>query len=456
MAGFPPSAADQVTLANWRKAPFNKWSFTHLRELIPSAAIANDPDDVAELPSAPVDFGGLEIELDGSRNTTSRRFLAETDTDGMIVLRDGRHGPRALRKPGMDMPRPRTFFASVTKSVLGRVAGVLAGSGVLATDRPVTEWIPEVAETAWAGASLRDLLDMRAGILFDEDYLATSGAIIEYRKAQGWDPLAPGEEPSDLRTWFRSLTEPDGSHGGAFHYVSPNTDLLGWVIERAAGRRYTDLVSELLWRPMGATADAYITVDRLGAPRAAGGMCATLRDLALVGQLVANRGHRDGRQIVPADWIDDILTGGDPAAWDAGDFAPYFPGMEAHYRSKWYVAPRRCPDGLRGGGLRPERLRRSGERNRDRQDVVAGASPRRAPHRPHHARRRRGDATSHGRLRPAPGSHWRRRIRAISPSLPAGANPAARASLPGRRGSSAAVVPPGSTESRFRVPRGSP
>ena len=334
MAGFPPSAADQVTLANWRTAPFNKWSFTHLREIIPSAAIANDPDDVAELPAAPLDLGGVEFEFDGSRYGLER-FLAETETDGMLVLREGgivheHYGP------GMDMATPH-FLASVTKSVLGLVAGVLAGSGFLATDRPVTEWIPEVAETAWAGATLRDLLDMRAGILFDEDYLATSGAIIEYRKAQGWDPLAPGEEPSDLRTWFRSLTETDGSHGGAFHYVSPNTDLLGWVIERAAGQRYPDLVSELLWRPMGATADAYITVDRLGAPRAAGGMCATLRDLALVGQLVANRGRRGGKQVVPADWIDDILTGGDLAAWEAGDFAPYFPGMEAHYRSKWYV-----------------------------------------------------------------------------------------------------------------------
>ena len=335
MAGFPPNTEGQVTLANWRKAPFNKWSFTHLRELIPSAAIANDPNDVAELPSAPVDFGGLEIELDGARYDLAG-FLAETDTDGMIALREGRVVLEHYGS-GMDAATPH-FLASVTKSVLGLVAGILAGRGVLATDRPVTDWIPEVAETAWAGAILRDLLDMRAGILFDEDYLATSGAIIEYRKAQGWDPLAPGEEPSDLRTWFRSLTEPDGPHGGAFHYVSPNTDLLGWVIERAAGRRYPDLVSELLWRPMGATADAYITVDRLGTPRAAGGMCATLRDLALVGQLVANRGRRgDGRQVIPADWIADIFEGGDAAAWDAGDFAPYFPGMEAHYRSKWYV-----------------------------------------------------------------------------------------------------------------------
>ena len=340
MAGFPPNAEGQVTLANWRTAPFNKWSFTHLRELIPSARIAADPGAVSEMPVASVDLGGVEFEFDGSRYDLER-FLAETETDGMLVLREGpivheHYGP------GMDAVTPH-FFASVTKSVLGLVAGILAGRGVLATDRPVTEWLPEVAGTAWAGATLRDLLDMRVGIRFDEDYLATSGAIIEYRKAQGWDPLAPGEEPSDLRSFFRTLTETDGPHGGAFHYVSPNTDLLGWTIERAAGRRYTDVVSELLWQPMGATSDAYITVDRLGAPRAAGGMCATLRDLALVGQLVANRGRCDGREIVPADWIDDILEGGDPAAWDAGDFAPYFPGMKAHYRSKWYVSHGEAP-----------------------------------------------------------------------------------------------------------------
>ena len=188
MAGFPPNAEGQVTLANWRKAPFNKWSFTHLRELIPSAVIANDPNDVAELSSAPVDLGGLEIELDGARYDLAG-FLAETDTDGMIVLREGRVVLEHYGS-GMGAATPH-FLASVTKSVLGLVAGVLAGHGVLATDRPVTDWIPEVAETAWAGATLRDLLDMRAGILFDEDYLATSGAIIEYRKAQGWDPLAP-------------------------------------------------------------------------------------------------------------------------------------------------------------------------------------------------------------------------------------------------------------------------
>ena len=336
MAGFPPEMEGQVTLANWRQPPFNRWSFTHVRELIPTAAIANDPAARAELPSVPVDLGGLAFDFDGAHYDLAS-FLAETETDGMLVLRAGEIVCERYGK-GMDAATPHILM-SVSKSVLGLLAGVLAGRGMLAVETPVTEWVPEVAGTAWAGATLRDLLDMRVGIRFDEDYLASSGPIIEYRKAQGWDPLAPGDEPSDLRSFFRSLTEPDGRHGGAFHYVSPNTDLLGWVLERAAGRRYPDLVSELLWRPMGATAPAYITVDRLGAPRAAGGMCATLRDLALVGQLVVDRGRGggDGAQIVPADWIGDLLEAGDPEAWNAGDFAPLLPGMEAHYRSKWYV-----------------------------------------------------------------------------------------------------------------------
>jgi len=86
---------------------------------------------------------------------------------------------------------------------------------------------------------------------------------------------------------------------------------------------------------MGAARSAYITVDRLGAPRAAGGICATVRDLALVGQLIANAGTRGGKQVVPRAWLDDIAAGGDPQAWSAGDFARYLPIVR--YRSKWYI-----------------------------------------------------------------------------------------------------------------------
>src|SRR5262245_31147016 len=316
MQGFPPASGSQVTLANWRTPPFSRWAFQHVRELVPSADIACDPASVRALAAAPVSLG-VEAEL------------AKTDTDALVVLHRGRLVcERYANGMGADTPH---ILMSVSKSMLGLLAGVLADKGVLDLERDVTHIVPELARTAYRGASVRQLLDMRAGILWDEDYHAVSGPIVEYRKSTNWNPLGPGEAPSDLRSFFGKLVAKDGNHGGRFHYVSPNTDLLGWVIERAAGARYADLMSELIWRPSGAERDAYITVDRLGAPRCAGGMCATARDLARIGQALV-----DGR-VVPAAWIDDIAANGDAAAWQAGPFVELFRAASMHYRSKWYV-----------------------------------------------------------------------------------------------------------------------
>jgi CubicO group peptidase (beta-lactamase class C family) len=134
---------------------------------------------------------------------------------------------------------------------------------------------------------------------------------------------------------FTSTCVRGAARTAASSTTSPrNTDLLGWVMERSAGRRYADLMSELVWRQMGAARSAYITVDRLGAPRCAGGMCTTVRDLARVGQLIVDRGTRGGMQVVPAEWIDDIVGNGDAEAWAAGNLAHYFPHRAMHYRSQ--------------------------------------------------------------------------------------------------------------------------
>ena len=221
--------------------------------------------------------------------------------------------------------------------MLGVLAGILAHKGKLDLSAPVTLYVPEMRSTAWNKATVQNVLDMRTGVLFDEDYEATSGAIVEYRKSTGWNPLGAGDTPSDLRSFFNQLTEADGPHEGRFHYISPNTDLAAWIIERATGTRFADLMSRHLWQPMGAEAAAYITLDRLGAPRAAGGMCVTVRDLARTGQLIVDGGLAGTTRVISPDWIDDLFTGGDTAAWAEGDFADYYPGRTMHYRNKWYV-----------------------------------------------------------------------------------------------------------------------
>ncbi|MCR9176938.1 MAG: beta-lactamase family protein [Alphaproteobacteria bacterium] len=336
MLGFPAAAGTQVTLANWRTAPYNRWAFHHVREIVASADIPNDPDAVLPLPSTPTDLDRLTV--DGAPFAT---FLNTTETDGLVVLHRGDLVFETYAN-GMDAFTPHILM-SVSKSILGLIAGILIEDGTLDPSAPVTSYIPEVMDTAYRGATVRHLLDMRAGVEFDENYLATSGAIIAYRKAQNWNPLEPGDAPTDLRSFYASMTAEDGPHNGRFHYVSPNTDLLGWVIERASGQRYADLVSERLWRPMGAERSAYITVDRLGAPRCAGGVCATVRDLARVGHLLLKDGSRDGHRIIPATWIEDLIAGGDPDAWNTGDFVDLFRGVPMRYRSQWYVKDGTAP-----------------------------------------------------------------------------------------------------------------
>ncbi len=334
MSGFPSTEADQVTLANWRTAPYLKWAFQHVREIVPSADIPNATGDLWKLASEPEDFASFRFEH-RDKPYSIDRFLSETDTDGLVILHRGKVVLEHYDN-GMTADTPHILM-SVSKSLTAAIAGILIEQGRLDPEQKVVSVIPELKDSVYSSAILRHVLDMRVGLDFDEDYLATSGPIIEYRKATNWNPLGPGERPSDLRTFFGSLKERSGPDGGPFHYVSTNTDLLGWILERASGIRFADLLSTLLWKPMGAQCSAYITVDRLGAPRCAGGICTTAMDLARVGQLIVQNGRRNGAPIIPAAWIEDVFGAGDPKAWAAGDLVAYFGDRPMHYRSKWYV-----------------------------------------------------------------------------------------------------------------------
>ena len=331
MQGFPPEAADQATLANWRTRPYCAWAFHHVREIVPAAPIRNTPSDVWALGT------GSPLMDEAAFDA----LLAPTKADAVVVLHKGAIAHERYNN-GMTENDPHILM-SVSKSMLGLLSGILADTGLLDISAPLTEYIPELEHTAYAGATVRQALDMRVGVFFDEDYFATKGPIVEYRKAANWNPLAAGETAMDLRGFQQLLTESDGPHEGRFHYVSPVTDLLGWLIERATGQRYADVMSQHLWQPLGAQEPGYITVDRIGGARAAGGMCVAARDLARVAQLILQNGKRRDQQIIPAAWISDIWRNGDKEAWNSGDMIDKFPGMPMHYRSKCYVRDTETP-----------------------------------------------------------------------------------------------------------------
>jgi CubicO group peptidase (beta-lactamase class C family) len=340
MPGVPPfPAGSLVTLSNWQDPPFNRWAFQHIRELIPSARISRGVGRPSRLPRAERDITGLRFRSAG-RELTVGEMLADTYTDGFLVL----HGGKIISEQYFNGMTPDTphLLMSVSKSIVGAVAGVLAGLDLLDVSAPVEKIVPELTGTSFQGATVQHLLDMRTGTHFDESYANLESDVRTYERVYLWRPDVPdatAQRPGDALAYYRTLHN-DGEHGGPFRYRSILTDVLGWVLEKAGGARLHDLIARLVWQPMGAEFDAEITVDAHGNAMADGGISATLRDLGRFGLLFAAGGAEPGRRrgVVPSAWIRDTIAGAadGPQSFDATGDAPGFPAG-AHYRNFWWV-----------------------------------------------------------------------------------------------------------------------
>jgi CubicO group peptidase (beta-lactamase class C family) len=335
MAGAPPFPTERlVTLANWQEPPFNRWAFQHVRDLIPTARIRRGDGPVWRLPRDERDLSSIRFRT-GRREMTVERLLADTWTDGFLVLQRG-HIVAERYFNGLT-PDTTHLLMSVSKSVTSMIAGVLAAREVIDVSSGVADIVPELAGTSFEGASIQHLLDMRAGTKFDETYDDPEADVRVYEQVYLWRPRDGRPLPADALGYFATLRN-DGEHGGPFRYRSILTDVLAWVLERASGIRLHELIAQELWQPMGAEFDAEITVDAHGNPMADGGICATLRDLARFGQLFLAGGRRGRRQIVPPWWIEDTIRGapdGATAFVEGDNPIGYLKG--AHYRNCWWV-----------------------------------------------------------------------------------------------------------------------
>jgi CubicO group peptidase (beta-lactamase class C family) len=197
----------------------------------------------------------------------------------------------------------------VSKSIIGCVCGVLADRGVIDLDAHLTDSIPELAGSGYEGATVRHVLDMRSGIAFSEDYLDTNAEVRQLEQVIGWAPRRTPDLPNSMYEWLATL-KAKTEHGGPFEYRSCETDVLGWVCERASGTRMPELLGEALWGPLGTEFDVDAGIDSAGAVLHDGGLAAALRDLARFGQLLADGGTVDGRRVLPSWWIEDSLRGG--------------------------------------------------------------------------------------------------------------------------------------------------
>lgn len=338
MAGFPSDPQTRVTLLNWQDPPFNRWSFQHLRELIPTQRIprGNGPVGPLRYHDRGLDTDAVAVHRASGEVLTLSQVLADTWTDAVLIVHDGKV---VLERYDNEMtPHTPHLLMSVSKSVVGCVTGILAARGLLDPDLPVTAYVPEIAASGYGGATVRNLLDMRTGVAFREEYTNTDSEVRIMERYIGW---RPGLSPGDFGGLYTYLTTvaPATGHGGAFVYRSADTDLLGWVCERASGTRMADLIAQLIWQPMGAESDAEITCDGVGSAIHDGGMSATARDVARFGQLLLDDGYVGGVPVVPQQWLgasralDPDIRG----AFAASSSEAQMPG--GWYRNQFWFVP---------------------------------------------------------------------------------------------------------------------
>jgi len=338
MSGFPPAEASQVTLANWQDPPFNRWAFQHLREVIPTHRISRGRGPVRPLEQHPHSLAPDAVvvhRLEG-RTSTLADVLAETWTDAVVIVHDGRIVLESYAN-GMAPDTPHIMM-SVTKSVVGCVAGILVEQGSLDPEEQVSSYVPEVTGSGYGGATVRNLLDMRTGVAFSEEYTNPQAEVRVMERYMGWRPGVGDDAIRGMYAYMTTLAA-DSAHGGPFVYRSADTDMLGWVCERAAGTRMAELISTSIWQPLGAEFDAEITCDGVGSAIHDGGMSARARDLARFGQLLLDDGAVAGTPVIPKRWLTQARSI-DPdsrAAFAASDSEPFLTG--GWYRNQFWFMP---------------------------------------------------------------------------------------------------------------------
>ena len=342
MEGFPPPPDKVITQPDsvYFSFPRLRWSVCHLREFLPTEEISRGlgaPVPLDYLP--PAEFADMRQQIDAitflpqgiTDEMTWEESLYANYTDGMLILHKGEVVYE--RYFGCLEEDGKHAIMSMTKSFTGLLAEIMVVEGTLNDGLLVRDIIPEIEGSAFASATVRQVMDMTTGVKYSEDYSDPNADIWLYSAAASPLPKPADYEGPDGYWEYLQQVEPEGNHGDEFHYKTINSDMLGWIISRVSGQSVTEFASDRLWRRMGVEQDAYQTVDGKGVPFAGGGITAGLRDLGRLGQLMLNAGEMNGERLFPAEVVENIRAGGDRSKFGNG-----FPTFgKGSYTSQWWV-----------------------------------------------------------------------------------------------------------------------
>jgi CubicO group peptidase (beta-lactamase class C family) len=337
MVGSPPPREKLVRFEDdtWPEFPQRRWSFSHIRELMPTQVVERGHGAVAELPRAErADIDAVTFEPIGRTDAmTWAQSLDANYTDSILILHRGRIVYE--RYFGVATPdRPHIAF-SVTKSFLATLAATLVDDGKLDAAATVAKYLPELEKSGIGDATIRQLLDMTTGLSYTEDYADPKSPVWDLTRAGGFRVRPPGYSgPESFFEYFSTLTKAR-PHGEVFAYKTVNTDVLGAVLRRMTGESLSALLGERIFARLGAEHDAYFTVDPTGVEFAGGGLNLTLRDLARFGEMMRLGGRYNGQQIVPRRVVEDIQRGASREQFAPAGYAT-LPGWS--YRNMWWIS----------------------------------------------------------------------------------------------------------------------
>jgi hypothetical protein len=356
MQGAPPPLGKQIRFEDDRSLEFPqiRWTLSHMRELVPTAAVWRGSGPASEigaaLPGGSSPIDSLTFEDMHGRKQTWAESLHNTYTDGIVVLHRGRRVYE--RYFGALQPHVPHCCFSITKSYAATLAATLIHERALDENKSVSYYLPEMAGTAYRDATLRQVLDMQIGVAYSELYADPKAHIWDYTRAGGLRSRPRDYAgPTNFYEYLQTL-RPEGDHGTAFAYKTINTEVMCWVMKRVIGVALQDLLSERIWSRLGCEEDGYITVDSIGVAMGGGGLSASLRDLCRFGELMRCEGAWRGKQVIPAEVVADIRRGSDPRKFAKAEYT-LLPGYS--YRNMWWVAHN--PLGLfEGRGIHGQRL----------------------------------------------------------------------------------------------------
>lgn len=337
MQGYPPALDKTIrfTDPDFFNFPKLRWSACHFRELMPTTVVNNGDQKARVLPTAlDKNLDAVEFLPLGSKQPMTWHAAFDANyTDGILVLHKGRIVYE--RYDGCLDENTLHGAMSVTKSLTGLLAEILVAEGKLDEDAKVSSIIPELKNSGFADATVRQVMDMTTALQYSEDSTNPKAEFWDY--AYAGSPLPKPKGYTGARSYYEYLqtVKKNGTHGEEFNYRTINADAVGWLVARTVNTSVADYLSERIWSQLGTEREGFFTVDSIGTPFAGGGFNATLRDMARMGQLMLNDGQINGKQIIPAAAVKRISQGGKKETFASAGYDT-LPGWS--YGGLWWIS----------------------------------------------------------------------------------------------------------------------